>query len=53
MTYDPKCYNLARVFIEDLKTTSADEAVKLADDLAKAIQSAIEDWMGDHSELMR
>lgn len=38
-SYDPRSYDLALIFLEGYDFTNGD-----ADDLAKTIQGAIEDW---------
>lgn len=44
-TYDPACYDLAEHFLQD-EPCKKDPALyeRHADDLAKTIQQAIEDW---------
>lgn len=44
-TYDTKCYELAQVFLSDEAIASTAERDRLADLLAKDIQTAIEDFM--------
>lgn len=46
MSYDPRCYELAEVFIEPDQLLAGPEAAKQAtDELAQAIQTAIEDYL--------
>jgi hypothetical protein len=46
-TYDVKCYELAEHFLQDdYSKGHADLYKKNCDGLAKAIQQAVEDWMG-------
>lgn len=42
MSFDPKCYELAKYFIDDV---SGSEAMK--NELAQRIQEAVEDWFFD------
>jgi len=44
MTYDPKCYNLAELFLLDCDVPPAEEP-KLRHELAQRIQTAIEDFL--------
>ncbi len=41
--YDPRCYDLASVFLEDEPATTETHA----QDLAAHIQQAVEDWIAD------
>jgi Mn-dependent DtxR family transcriptional regulator len=43
MSYDPKCYDLAESFLQD----HPGYPKEAADDLAQAIQDAIEEWFED------
>lgn len=44
-TYDPKCYELAELFISDLKIASADAHKDLCHRLAIEIQEVIEGFI--------
>jgi hypothetical protein len=48
MSFDPKCYELAQLFIEDELGSDRPEHDALAGNLAQAIQSVIEDWIEDY-----
>ena len=51
MTYDPKCFELAEYFIDDLALDwSALDAPKARRDLAAHIQESIEDWIRDFTD---
>lgn len=49
-TYDPRSYDLAYVFLVDdprwLKLNTTDQ-LRAVDELAREIQTAIEDWLSD------
>jgi hypothetical protein len=47
MTYDTKCYELAEYFIKDAVEPGEEVLKKDIEDLAKAIQMAIEEWLQD------
>jgi hypothetical protein len=44
MTFDPKCYDLASLFLEDESGTNE----KHCNDLAATIQGAIESWIEEY-----
>lgn len=46
MAFDPKCYELAEYFLRDNGAATGDHK----DDLAQAIQDAIEDWSPPREE---
>ena len=47
MTFDPKCYELAKQFLSDHPTINTDRNI---DELAEVIQGEIDDWI-DRREL--
>lgn len=44
MIYDPKCYELARHFLQDVEGLDTNERDLLCDELAQRIQQTIEEW---------
>jgi hypothetical protein len=47
-TWDPRCYDLAEVFLQDDPPLPAAAHEARASHLAGTIQQAIEDWLEDH-----
>jgi vacuolar-type H+-ATPase subunit E/Vma4 len=47
MSYDPQCWELAQHFLPDGAT------VRLKNELAQAIQDAIEDWLTEERDRLK
>jgi hypothetical protein len=45
--YDPRCLELARLFIEDEPLLQGPQSAERADRLAQAIQDCIEEWIAE------
>lgn len=47
MTYDQKCHDLAIAFLSDFPALTAERRAEYADEMAKAIQQTIEEYIDE------